>query len=395
MDSQSDFKDVYSDDPFEEESTSHKFQIISIIAALLCLAFVIRGVYAANITLNTGNPAEFGQGINTAVACSGNNVLSITPKSTFVNASGTGAFYLSGIQVTGVPSGCNGKKLVFNAFGDSNADALPIFATDKTDLSITSTGSTFITSNSGVTLSGLSATGFTATFTNPVTLTSDFVKIVVQSTNDSNFENLGSITFSASDALSFPALTSFGTGAYTAEMWIKFTSTPSSNALIFQGNSGLGLYINSSLDQVFIVKWGDGTGTKVFYIPALSTGTWYHLAVVRDSSSRAQLFIDGSKSINAYVTDNNNYTSGITSLVTGGAGGKFVGKLSNIRITNTAIYDPTVTSFTKPSAPLTDVSGTLLLLNTKTTAPLTDSSSFAHSLTESGNPTSSTDNPFD
>ena len=178
-------------------------------------------------------------------------------------------------------------------------------------------------------------------------------------------------------------------------MWIKFTSTPSSNALIFQGNAGLGLYINSSLDQVSIVKWIDGTGTKVFYIPALSTGTWYHLAVVRDSSSRAQLFIDGSKSINAYVTDNNNYTSGITSLVTGGAGGKFVGKLSNIRITNTAIYDPTVTSFTKPSAPLTDVSGTLLLLNTKTTAPLTDSSSFAHSLTESGNPTSSTDNPFD
>lgn len=386
---------AYSDDPVEEvEPGGSKFQVVTFIVGLLSVAFVVRGVYAANINLSTGGAAEFGQGITTAISCSGSNVISIKPQSSFVNASGGGAFYLSGFQVSGIPSECVGKKLSFSAYGDSTSDALPLFASTSKVLEVTATGSNFTTSNGGVSLTGMTASGFIATFTNPVTLTSDFVKITAQSSEDPNFQDVGSLSFGASDALSISSTGTFGTGAFTVEMWIKFTAAHNDNALLVSGSGSPGIYINSSKTQISITKWGDGTGTQMFYVNALSDNTWYHLVVVRNSSNTIQLFIDGAKSINAAITDNNNYTGDINAIASGGAGGKFAGNISNLRITNTAVYDPGVSSFAKPTAPLSNVAGTLLLLNTKPTAPFTDNSSSPKTITSSGSPASSTNNPF-
>lgn len=388
------YKYSYSDDPIEEEESSSRFQFVTFIVAILSVAFVLRGVYAANISLNTGEVAEFGQGITTAVSCSGSNVISIKPQSSFVNAVGGGAFYLSGLQVSGVPAGCVGKKISFNAFGDASSSALPIFASTETTLDVTPTGTSFTTSNSGVTLSELSATAFTATFNSPVTLTADFVKITAQSAADPNFQDMGSISFGASDSLSFSPLTAFGTGAFTAEMWVKFTGAHSDNALLLKGSGSPGIYVNSAKTQISITKWGDGTGTQLFYVNALSNNTWYHIVVVRDSSRKTQLFVNGAKSINAAITDNNNYSGGLSEIAVGGAGGKFLGRISNIRVTNTAVYDPNASTITQPTSPLSAVTGTLLLLNTKSTAPLIDSSASSVTITTSGSPSSSSDNPF-
>lgn len=391
----SSYRFEYSDDPIEEDSShSSKLQALLLIAAILVVAMTLKSVYAANISLNTGGTTEFGQGLTTTVSCSGNNSITVKPQSSFVNASNAGAFFFSGIEVTGIPSGCVGKDLTFKFFSDTSTSSLPIFASTSNSLTVLPTGSSFTTSNSGVTLSALTASSFTATFDSPVQPSTNIVKVTAESSQNENYRDLGSIQFAAADSLNVASMTAIGTGAYTAEMWIKMTSSPTGDALLLSGSSALGLYINSTRDQIKIVKWADGTGTQVFYVSALSLNTWHHVAVVRDSSGKSQLFVNGSKSINTFITDSNNYSGAISSVFGTGTGSKLIGRLSNLRITNIAVYDPTASTITQPTAPLTAISGTLLLLNTKTSSPYLDSSSSARSVTASGSPATSTDNPF-
>jgi hypothetical protein len=389
--------DFYSDDPIEETSNPIRRKFKSIFAVLVLLfggTYLVQTTLAANIALNSGAPVEFGQGITTTVACSGSNSITINPQNSFVNVSGAGDFYFSGIKASGIPAGCTGILLSFSAYTNSGSSALAIFGGSSTTFEITPTGSSFTTLNSGVTLSELTSTSFTATFDTPVQLASAVAKLTVQSATDANYSNMGSISFGAVDSLEMTSMTPIGTSPYTAETWVKLTTAHTASGLIFSGSNSLAIYIEPARGQIRIVKWGVGTGQQIFYIPTLSLNTWYHIAVVRDSSNRTQLFLNGTKSDLSYVTDASDYSGGVAAIFAAGAGGKLIGKLSNLRITNTAVYDPTASTITVPTAPLTAVAGTLLLLNTTRSNPFLDSSSSPLTVTTSGSPSSSTENPF-
>lgn len=386
--------DFYFDDPVNDPKDKNRFAPVILLLSIALFALGLRTVFAANIGINSGEVLEFGQGIVTPVACSGNNSLTITPRTTFDNDAVTPVFKLAGITVAGIPSNCSRKKLSFSAYDASSSNPLIIFGGSSTALEVSHTGSSFVTSSEGVTLSDLSSSGFTATFSAPIAISTDVARFSVQTSSDNDFENLGSVTFGASDLLSVSSVESVGTGAFTIEVFVKITSAAGGDGLIFHGNDGIGLYMNSDRDQIKITKWGPGSGTQVFYVSALSLNTWHHIAVVRDSSSRTQLFLNGSKSANAFVTDNNSYTSSSYVIFGTGTGHKLVGNMSNLRLTNTAVYDPTASTITRPSAPLKNVTGTLLLLNTKTSNPFADSSSSPKTVTPSGSPTSSADSPF-
>jgi hypothetical protein len=389
--------DFYSDDPIEETSNPIRRKFKSIFAVLMLLfggTYLVQTTLAANIALNSGAPVEFGQGITTTVACSGSNSITINPQNSFVNVSGAGDFYFSGIKASGIPAGCTGILLSFSAYTNSGSSALAIFGGSSTTFEITPTGSSFTTLNSGVTLSELTSTSFTATFDTPVQLASAVAKLTVQSATDANYSNMGSISFAAADSLGIASMAAIGTSTYTAEMWVKLTTAHTGAALIFSGTDSLSMYIETARDQIKIVKWGGGTGQQIFYVPTLSLDTWYHIAVVRDGSNRTQLFLNGTKSTDAFVTDSNNYSGAVNAIFPGGAGGNLIGKLSNFRITNTAVYDPTASTITVPSSPLTVVSGTLVLLNTMISNPFLDSSSSPLTVTTEGSPSSSTDKPF-
>jgi hypothetical protein len=389
--------DFYSDDPIEETSNPIRRKFKSIFAVLILLfggTYLVQTTLAANIALNSGAPVEFGQGITTTVACSGSNSITINPQNSFVNVSGAGDFYFSGIKASGIPAGCTGILLSFSAYTNSGSSALAIFGGSSTTFEITPTGSSFTTLNSGVTLSELTSTSFTATFDTPVQLASAVAKLTVQSATDANYSNMGSISFAAADSLGIASMAAIGTSTYTAEMWVKLTTAHTGAALIFSGTDSLSMYIETARDQIKIVKWGGGTGQQIFYVPTLSLDTWYHIAVVRDGSNRTQLFLNGTKSTDAFVTDSNNYSGAVNAIFPGGAGGNLIGKLSNFRITNTAVYDPTASTITVPSSPLTVISGTLVLLNTMISNPFLDSSSSPLTVTTEGSPSSSTDKPF-
>jgi hypothetical protein len=284
--------------------------------------------------------------------------------------------------------------LSFKAYTSSGSSALAIFGSTSTIFEVTPTGTTFTTLNSGVTLSSLTATGFTVTFDTPVQLASTVIKLTVESAIDANYSNMGSISFAAADFLGVDSMAAIGTSPYTAEMWVKLTTAHTAAGLILSGNVSFSIYIEPERNQIKITKWVLSTGTQIFYIPTMSLNVWYHIAVVRDSSNNAQLFLNGTKSANAHVTDSNNYSGSVDAIFASGAGGELIGKLSNLRITNTAVYDPTASTITVPTAPLTAVAGTLLLLNTTRSNAFLDSSASPLTVTTSGTPSSSNENPF-
>ena len=96
--------------------------------AVTALAAVIGfgSTFAADITINTGAPIEFGQGVAQTVTCGGADVnITITPKSTFFNASGAGRYAMSSFEVSNIPAACDGVDFTFSFYGDSSVKLQP------------------------------------------------------------------------------------------------------------------------------------------------------------------------------------------------------------------------------------------------------------------------------
>lgn len=392
---ENDYSDEYFDDVHTENKQSRFKTFLLFFAALVFGAYGLQGVLAANIGLGNG-AQEFGQGIIQTTACSGNSSITVKPISTFVNANGSGDFYISGIDVSGVPAQCSGKILAFSAYGDTQTAAAIVVGSSNVPMEISSTGSSFTTTTAGITLSELSATSFSARITTPVLRTKEFAKFAIQSTSSNSDSNTdaGSIVFSSTKSISMPSMGSLGSSSYTVEFWIKFTSTPTDNSLLFQGNNAPGVYVNSSLNQLVLCSWGLCGGQQTISISTLSLNTWYHLAVVRNSAKDFQIFLNGNKTLNSAPKDNNNYSGQISGFGGGGAGGTADFRLTNFRVVNSNAYNPLASSITVPTTHLSAISGTLILLKTLQTGALQDSSGNSRNATANGGLSTSTDHPF-
>jgi hypothetical protein len=79
-------------------------------------------------------------------------------------------------------------------------------------------------------------------------------------------------------------------------------------------------------------------------------------------------------------------------MFTDGVNYPMIGQISNFRVTNTAVYDPTVAWLTIPTSPLTAITGTQLL--TFQNATIVDNSTNALTLTNNGSVTTQLANPF-
>jgi alpha-tubulin suppressor-like RCC1 family protein len=182
--------DYYHDDPIEE-APAGRFPSKLIASAVVVIAsvFFFQGTLASNISINSGQNIEFGQSVAVTAACSGSENLTVTPKSSFDNAAdGTGTYYLSSVSVSGIPSSCEGKD--FNiSFYDSatGSSALPIFTppfeSSKSVATVYNNAGYFQGGfqSTGTTVSGASG-AFTVTFKTPVALSTNTMKVTLQST---------------------------------------------------------------------------------------------------------------------------------------------------------------------------------------------------------------------
>ena len=172
-------------------SPKKRARLATIVGGAFLFA-AIGSTFAANVTINTTNTLEYGQGLTQAAAC--NPSLLIIPTNKFVNAAGGGAFYLETLTVkdtttataAGIGLGnCAGKTLRVTAFGDTgNALNLSGGATTYCDIAVTSYSSS---STQGTLAVGCTATlvksqnAFALNFTNAPLLASSIYKITLES----------------------------------------------------------------------------------------------------------------------------------------------------------------------------------------------------------------------
>jgi len=175
----------------------------------------------------------------------------------------------------------------------------------------------------------------------------------------------------SSDYLTAPANSAwaFGTGDFTIEFWQYHNSIANFQTIISQG------YVGGATVGGWLVQTGNGDGKINFYYQApagtliaaetgttVVTGTWYHIAIVKNSSTLT-IYRNGVSVGSG--SDTRNYSA---SQILSTGGGSITGfnnfwvngYISNLRIVKgTAIVPPAG----GPTAPVTNVTNTSLLLN--------------------------------
>ena len=183
-------------------------------------------------------------------------------------------------------------------------------------------------------------------------------------------ESVGSITFNGVDQyVSAPnarvATWLPGTGDFTIEWFMKkggYSAFPRVFALGYDTNATVGCSIEGGICYIWPYGYGLNAPTPVGYE---SGADWTHVAVCR-SSGLTQLFMDGVAM--ASVADPSDLTDAVNPGFDLNIGvddpladfpNWWSGTLTNFRWTNSALY---VSAFTVPSAPLTVLPATKLLL---------------------------------
>jgi hypothetical protein len=148
-----------------------------------------------------------------------------------------------------------------------------------------------------------------------------------------------------------------GSGDFCIEWWMYPTAAGSNPIMWGEGSGGGGNYFNIHYNisgngkiQVFIDAL---SGSYVMESGVLSANAWTHVAVTR-SGSTFRLFINGTQA--ATYSNAGSVNSGPLNI-----GSSYVGYISDSRtIKGSAVY---TSNFTPPTAPLTAITNTSLLLN--------------------------------
>jgi len=178
--------------------------------------------------------------------------------------------------------------------------------------------------------------------------------------------NGGSLYFDGTgDWLSTPSNSTFNlTGNFTVECWVYITVRQNFFTIFSTTNNfdtANNLYLAAGLSNTILNVSSNGAGLTNS-TTALNLNTWNHLAVVRNGTSLT-LYLNGI-SVSS-VTNSTSFTSNNVRIgqIGSSTGQSFpmLGYVSNFRIVNgTAVY---TANFTPPTAPLTAITNTSLLLN--------------------------------
>ena len=206
------------------------------------------------------------------------------------------------------------------------------------------------------------------------------------------------------DVLTPPAnnVFAFGTGSFCIEAWIFNNELKNYSCLVTTRPN------NSSYADAYHIGW-DSVGGVSLYVNTTSTtgapggtittGQWQHFVCCRDSSNRTAIFVNGTRVGSDTVTSNfTRNLLGIGDFPTTPAEG-INGYISNLRLVKgNSVYDPTQTTITVPTSPLTTTSqgvtaSTVSILTCQSTTFI-DNSTNNFTITAVGNTQPTQQNPF-
>jgi len=179
-------------------------------------------------------------------------------------------------------------------------------------------------------------------------------------------------------------------GDFTVEGWYRPTSVAGLRTLFTIGaptaaTGAMVVYSNGGTLQA--QPYGGGNIT--FSGATMSVNTWYHIALVR-SGSTIKLYVNGTAnattSTNSSSIGNGAFTVGFLS----GGYGYFAGNVSNVRVSNSAVYTG---NFTPSTSALTTTANTVALLPL-TATPFADISTNAFTITNTGTVVPGVQYPF-
>jgi hypothetical protein len=167
------------------------------------------------------------------------------------------------------------------------------------------------------------------------------------------------------DYLTAPSNAAFAVGSvFTIEFWLYPISAGANPVYIYLNENTGSLQFGLNGGTLSLAAAGVAwrlTGSK-----GPVTNAWNHCVLVRSGTGANQtsIFLNGERIANGTVTDA--WTTDVQAIIQSTLGTSYLttGYMSGIRIVKgTAVYDPTLTTLTVPTAPLTAITNTSLLLN--------------------------------
>ena len=379
------FVDYYHDDPVAPVVKRRNFGAFGSSVILIVAGLFLSNTYAANISLSSGAGVEFGQGVSMTTACSGSQTLTVTPYSSFSNTSGAGSFYFGSIKVTNIPSSCNGTKFQFNAYTASGASPLALYNTSSVDAVVGNNAGTFqaMGDTAGISVTTLSSTSFSVTFSTPVAPASDVSRLTIQSSSTS-------FAYAPTRGIQFPAMSGLSlssgideTGNFTIEGWIRSSDWSQTRALMpYVGNACYAVVILSLNATTWNTELDCQPNHVTFTMPSgssMANDQWIYWAYVKDSSGQS-MFVDGVKLTKTSSNNGGSLALPLSATNDLGAIGEWYayntatnssrnGIIGEIRLSNIARVASTASSFApsyaasgRPTAQLASDANTTMLL---------------------------------
>jgi hypothetical protein len=145
--------------PKKKKKQNKALKVMLGIAALVAVP-VVGTTLAASIAINSGGNVNFGQGSVATAAC--DSAITTAASSSYETVSGTAAFYLKTITLSGIDltSGCEGKSFIVSVDGGSGTEVDISSGVKQVSFTIPATAGA-----SSTTLTGVTA-GFSAALTN-------------------------------------------------------------------------------------------------------------------------------------------------------------------------------------------------------------------------------------
>ncbi len=323
----------------------------------------------------------------------------------------TGRMWINGnVVTTGTVSGTRSGSQTFVYMGDNGSGGSRPLTGYLSNTRIV-VGTAVYTANFSPTTTNLSSVSGTSLLTNQ---SNRFINLVgnvaatisqgiprITSFNPFNITNTGvngSMYFDGTtDSVRLPSnAISALPGDFTLEFWIYLIST-AGNPVIYLVNATAALIIYVVSSKVVVRSYG--TADLLTSVDNIQINTWTHVAVAR-SGSALSLWLNGSRASGGTITYSTAFPQGEIRIATNESDAQSTnGYIADLRlIKGTAQYNPSNTTITVPTSPLTAVANTQLLTlqydQPHNNHTFLDSSSNQFLIIRSGNATQGTFSPF-